>query len=70
LCLTETGYLGLMPGDSKVDDEGWLLKGVKMPMMLCKIDGGTYELVGDCYLHGVMNGENFKEENCSEVLIA
>jgi hypothetical protein len=70
LCWTEAGYLGVVPGESRLDDEVWLLKGGKMPMVLRKVDEGTYELVGDSYIHGVMNGEKFEEGRCREVRIA
>lgn len=37
--------------------------------MLRKTDGGNFELVGDCYIHGVMNGEKFEKEKLEEVTI-
>jgi hypothetical protein len=70
LCWTEAGSLGVVPRESRLDEEVWLPKGGKMPMVLRKLDGGTYELVGDSYIYGVMNGEKFEEGRCGEVKIA
>lgn len=69
LCWTKGRYLGLFPADSKANDEVWLLKGGKLPFVLRKLEDGKYQLIGDCYVRGVMNGERFEEEKCVKVMI-
>lgn len=71
LCWTDTGYLGLVHGGACVGDEVWLLKGGKMPFLLRRVDDENekFELIGECYIHGVMSGEKFEGERCSEVTI-
>jgi len=70
LCWTKAAYLGLVPPDAKTDDEIWLLKGCRVPVVLRRVgDGEDRELVGDSYIHGVMYGEAFEEEKCEKVTI-
>lgn len=67
---TEKGYLGLGSAASEVDDEVWLIRGCRMPLLLRKIpvdtshddnstntNGEKYVLVGEAYVHGIMYGE-------------
>jgi hypothetical protein len=60
---TEKGYLGLGPRSLKKEDEVALLKGGMVPLVIRKTDN-NFELVGDCYVHGIMHGEAFSEEAC------
>jgi hypothetical protein len=62
-------YLGLVSRGAMVDDEVWLLKGGNLPFLLRKAGGEKYELIGECYVHGVMSGEKFEGERCREVTI-
>lgn len=57
LAITEQGYLGLVPAYSQVGDEVYLLGGVTVPFVLRQKDGIKFVLVGDSYIHGVMEGE-------------
>jgi hypothetical protein len=52
----QTGYAGLVPGSAKVGDAICLLDGGCVPFVLRKSDTG-YRLVGECYIHGIMDGE-------------
>jgi len=57
---TEGGYIGLAapltsPGDTVV-----LCKGGKLPLIL-RESGQDWELIGECYLHGVMDGKKWNE---------
>ncbi|KAK1470736.1 heterokaryon incompatibility protein [Colletotrichum cuscutae] len=67
---TEKGYLGLGSAASEVDDEVWLIRGSRMPLLLRKssaktsyednirdTNGEKYVLVGEAYVHGIMYGE-------------
>jgi hypothetical protein len=58
-CVTERGYMGLVPPDSRPGDEIVIILGVRTPMVLRRVDNGNrkYALVGECYVHDMMNGE-------------
>jgi hypothetical protein len=56
LFITETGYMGM--GKVEEGDEIWVLLGGDVPFVLRPVPGSSeYTLVGDCYLHGIMDGE-------------
>ncbi|KAM7184773.1 Heterokaryon incompatibility protein (HET) domain containing protein [Naviculisporaceae sp. PSN 640] len=58
---TKGGYLALLPGVTRVGDVVALCEGGKTPLVLrSRGYGNLFELVGDCYVHGVMNGEMFR----------
>ncbi|KAH8660880.1 hypothetical protein BGZ60DRAFT_414202 [Tricladium varicosporioides] len=64
-CCTKDGYMGLVPPESRVSDVVCILFRMQTPVILRKIeDGGSwldgeaqYELIGECYMHGMMDGE-------------
>ncbi|KAK5726195.1 hypothetical protein LTR17_012910 [Elasticomyces elasticus] len=64
LFTTQKGYLGL--GDApEADDEIWILEGGRVPFLLRPYPddsdhAGGFSLVGDCYVHGIMDGEATK----------
>lgn len=55
--VTEKGYFGLGPHILRRGDVCHILKGARVPFMLRKADEGAYKLVGEAYVHGIMNGE-------------
>jgi hypothetical protein len=55
LFLTEKGYLGLGDGGSKPEDEVWALRGAYGPFLLRPMDEGTFMVVGEAYVHGVLH---------------
>jgi hypothetical protein len=63
--VTEKGYFGLGNPDTQVGDQVWVLIGGKVPFVLRPVvdnDGmssfdNSFRLIGDCYLHGIMDGE-------------
>lgn len=67
-------YLGLVPGICRESDVVVVVcKGVKVPIVLrrecAKEEGmenglGEWEFIGDCYVHGVMEGEAWDEQRC------
>ncbi|KAF2965672.1 hypothetical protein GQX73_g7874 [Xylaria multiplex] len=59
LCTSEQGYLGLVPRLAEIGDILCILPGCTNSIVLRPTIGraGYYELVGDAYLDGVMNGE-------------
>ncbi len=59
-------YLGLAQAIAQTGDRLALLKGLRTPVVL-RPNRQVWEFVGDCYVHGIMNGEAFQEEQCSEI---
>jgi hypothetical protein len=62
----ETEYLALVPGLCAPGDHVVLVEGLRMPLVLrhkgwTNVAGSgeveTWEMLGDCYVHGVMDGE-------------
>ena len=76
--ITEQGYMGLGPKEMKPGDEIAVLVGGHTPFVLRrageKVIGSAvgikqcYTLVGDCYVHGLMDGEAFADiDNIEQV---
>ncbi|KAH7385338.1 heterokaryon incompatibility protein-domain-containing protein [Phaeosphaeria sp. MPI-PUGE-AT-0046c] len=57
LCLTRKGYLGWVPVAARVGDAVGLFAGCRIPYVLGWYGGEEYRIVGDAYLHGVMDGQ-------------
>ena len=60
LFATEQGYIGLGPDEMQKGDHVYILSGGNLPYILRPVSGPrprTFELVGDCYLQGIMYGE-------------
>jgi hypothetical protein len=55
--LVGLGCPGMRTGDLVV-----VLYGCTMPYIMRPRRDGTMELVGDCYVHGLMNGEELQRE--------
>ncbi|KAH6681304.1 heterokaryon incompatibility protein-domain-containing protein [Halenospora varia] len=58
LITTLEGYVGHAPREVKRGDAIYVLPGCKVPVVLRNI-GGQYHLLGECYVHGIMNEEAF-----------
>jgi len=58
---TQSGLMGLVPELTEVGDLVCVLPGFEMPLLVRGVTGkdgkARYQLVGPCYMHGVMNGE-------------
>jgi hypothetical protein len=81
--ITESGYFGNGPVGARPGDEIHIIAGGKCPLMLRPVverpsnltealkSYPAYTLVGDCYLHGIMDGEAADgfEERSSKILI-
>jgi hypothetical protein len=77
LCVLGNGYLGVVPKNAKVGDVVCVVLGAQVPFVFRRVkrgetgekgesgEGGeiSYRLVGECYVHGMMDGEAF-ELNC------
>ncbi|KAH8745951.1 heterokaryon incompatibility protein-domain-containing protein [Hyaloscypha finlandica] len=62
--VTKKGYFGIGPAELEEGDEIYILAGGKFPLVLRpspESQPNTFELVGDCYVHGVMDGEAVTE---------
>lgn len=57
MCVTEKGYLGRVPMGSKVGDIICILFGGGVPFALRESGEGYYRFIGECYVHGIMDGE-------------
>ncbi|CAJ0553030.1 Ff.00g115420.m01.CDS01 [Fusarium sp. VM40] len=57
--LTNEGHLGCSCESAQVGDEVWIISGCPTPLVLRKSNAGDggYTLIGETYVHGVMNGE-------------
>ncbi|KAL6837346.1 heterokaryon incompatibility domain-containing protein [Trichoderma camerunense] len=72
--VTNSGYLGLGPPETKIGDEVWCLFGGQMPFILRPV-ATTQEVIlgqgkkqlhqvfGTCYVHGIMDGEIANDES-------
>jgi hypothetical protein len=63
LCVTAGGYLGCVPNGSRIGDKICLLFGSTVPFILRECGEGYFKLVGECYIHGIMDGEAIKERD-------
>ncbi|CAG9988039.1 unnamed protein product [Clonostachys byssicola] len=72
--MTDSGYIGIGPPQTKVGDEVWCLFGGSIPFVVrstgktCAVRKGEtetslWEVLGNCYVHGIMNGEIADDEN-------
>ncbi|KAM0798112.1 heterokaryon incompatibility protein-domain-containing protein [Usnea florida] len=57
--ITEEGYIGIAPRATKPGDRVCVLLGCRTPLLLRKTSGLQSQVVGECYIHGVMDGEAF-----------
>jgi hypothetical protein len=61
--LLEDGRIGLFPECSKIGDEVAVLVGVAVPFILRPTPyPNTWQVVGDCYVRGIMNAEILREK--------
>ncbi|KAL5320389.1 hypothetical protein ACEPPN_011190 [Leptodophora sp. 'Broadleaf-Isolate-01'] len=65
---TAKGYLGLGPKSLLQGDEVWLLMNSHVPFILRRdVETGTFRLIGETYVHGVMYGEAMTDEFVQKV---
>ncbi|PWY96198.1 hypothetical protein BO94DRAFT_541042 [Aspergillus sclerotioniger CBS 115572] len=63
---TGDGYFCLTPLHTQEGDSIVLIKGGRTPFVV-REKGGNYTLVGEAYVHGLMQGEAFDEKNVLEL---
>ncbi|KAL8911108.1 MAG: hypothetical protein Q9172_007730 [Xanthocarpia lactea] len=57
LFTTVEKYMGLAPLTARIGDMIFLLPGANVPFVLRHVRDEEYELIGQCYTHGIMYGE-------------
>jgi hypothetical protein len=55
------GFLGLAPKSAVVGDLIYILAGVRVPFILRKNKNGTFGVVGESYVYGIMHGETIHD---------
>lgn len=63
---TKQGYIALVPKATRTGDWIGVFKGGKMPLVVRR-DGENWILVGESYVHGLMNGEAWNAEKCGRM---
>jgi hypothetical protein len=68
---TEKGFLGLALENTQAGDKIFLVDGAITPIILRRssLDDGTYELVGECYLHGYMDKLAADVGECHQIVL-
>jgi hypothetical protein len=67
---TKNGYIGMATGEVKPGDALVLLMGGKAAYVLrMGRHRNEYNFVGDCYLHGAMQGELWDPEQCAPIVL-
>ncbi|KAK4078338.1 uncharacterized protein Triagg1_3354 [Trichoderma aggressivum f. europaeum] len=70
LARTKKGYLAVVPSQSNVGDQVSLYEGGKFPFVVRSRTGQEpKQLVGPCYVHGIMYGEAWDQSLCQGVEI-
>ncbi|KAL9119340.1 MAG: hypothetical protein Q9187_004104 [Circinaria calcarea] len=57
LCWTRKGYVGVVPAASRVGDSICAFFGGQVLYVLRERENPSYEFMGECYVHGLMDGE-------------
>ncbi|PVH79337.1 HET-domain-containing protein [Cadophora sp. DSE1049] len=67
---TEEGHVGISSKHIKEGDAIALFQGGKLPLVIREVEeGGSWHIVGDAYIHGIMNGEAFDSSRCEMIKI-
>ena len=56
---TVLGYMGLFPSQARKGDAVAIIYGAPSPFVI-RPEGQDYQLIGECYVHGIMDGEAMK----------
>ncbi|KAF5585567.1 heterokaryon incompatibility (het-6OR allele) [Fusarium pseudocircinatum] len=65
--LTDEGHIGLAFASALVGDSVWVVSSCPVPLLLRPRADGTYQLIGDSYVHGIMQGEAVKDNGWEEI---
>lgn len=61
-CTTKKGYMGWCPNETKKGDRVCLLFGGQAPLVVRRVDKEKWRLLGEAYVHGLMDGEGLGME--------
>ncbi|KAI0188581.1 heterokaryon incompatibility protein-domain-containing protein [Xylaria flabelliformis] len=67
--VTEHGRFGNVPLNTQPGDRICVLLGSEVPLVIRATGRGTYTLVGECYIDGIMDGETFEAEGFEDGLL-
>ncbi|KAM0146944.1 hypothetical protein ACHAQE_010483 [Botrytis cinerea] len=59
--ISEQGYVGLVPGHSLPGDIIVIIFGMVQPSVVRSVGEDRWELIGEAYVHGIMDGEIMKD---------
>lgn len=59
--VSTNGFMGMVPKTSLAGDRIVLLLGGTVPFVIREVENGLHELVGECYVFGLMDGEGFED---------
>ena len=65
--ITDRGFIGLGPSYTQPGDIVCVLRGGNVPFVLRPLEGDYYQFVGECYVHGIMNGSFARKEQLEAV---
>jgi hypothetical protein len=76
-CITEGGFMGLVAPNSDVGDAICLIWGMQTPYILrvapdqdVNLAAPLYQLIGECYVHGMMDGEMADADKGNTFIVA
>ncbi|KAE9374405.1 hypothetical protein N431DRAFT_405034 [Stipitochalara longipes BDJ] len=69
LFTTKSGYVGIGPNTCQPGDKVVVIFGCASPLVLHPLNS-HYQLVGECYVHGIMHGETVQDPSRRECEIA
>ena len=64
--ITDSGYVGLAPSHVMKGDRICIFLGADAPYAIRSGTNGSFTLVGDCYIYGIMQGEFFDKNSVLE----
>ncbi|RBQ67157.1 hypothetical protein FVER53590_03596 [Fusarium verticillioides] len=67
--LTDEGHLGLAFSSALEGDSVWVVSACPVPLVMRPRADGTYQMIGDSYVHGIMEGEAIKDNSWEEITI-
>lgn len=67
LVITAKGRMGLASDAARVGDNIILMMGADMPYVTRVANRQAWNLVGHCYIHGIMEGEAFESKRCENI---
>ena len=60
---TASNYVGIAAQSLQKGDAVWVLAGAAVPIVLRGLPNGNWKLVGEAYVHDIMNGEAVRVDN-------